>query len=188
MTSETIANLTKSANNQMNYKTQLLRTKILNHPLQQPVAKDDNNLFGLTKLELLLAQTDKIDKLGKREVDKIKFKSQKQAQDMINHFSYINGNFSGKLFIDQAGQKKKPLLEDTVYNFQDGLIACEARWLNIPVIESLPFRAEDFDGIEAPLIMHIVEDFQQKARNVVSDLKVYVTTKKGVKPNDKENE
>lgn len=78
---------------------------------------------------------------------------------MINHFSYVNGGFSGRYFIDQSGQRKKPLLEDQVYRFEDGLIPCEARWLKIPVIESLAFRDEDFGALDAPLIMHIVEDF-----------------------------
>jgi hypothetical protein len=74
-------------------------------------------------------------------------------------------------------------MEDIVHEIIGGLVPCEARWLRIPVLESLAFRHEDFgEVIEAPLTMHIVEDFKCKASDIKSDLKVYTSTKKGVKP------
>ena len=83
---------------------------------------------------------------------------------MINHFTDINGKFSNRSFKDGVDQKKTPLLEGTIYEFPGGVTTCEARWLRIPVQESLALRGEDCgDSIEAPLIMHIVEDYRNKA-------------------------
>ena len=63
------------------------------------------------------------------------------------------------------------MLEEIVHEVNGGLVPCEARWLKIPVLESLAFRGEDFgDQIEAPLIMHIIEDFKSMANDVKSDL------------------